>query len=254
MVRDYTAFLPADAIACLKLAANGRRFPFRPLTNGLFLIGSGPSCDLRLGESGIPSLHSRIEISGKTATISCIGDNPGLFINGQPAVSARLADGDLIEIGDFRAVFQFCQSATMPAQGTGLHSDVLAGTGMNPAMISGSVEVRPAVAAERSLDRGVEMLQTAAGRIGAGLGPDTLPLEDFVQLRRLAGKTSEPVPAEILFRIEGLDQRLTEASQVLRDVIRQQQLIAATLQGMAHQLELLRGNVTITGNPYRASA
>jgi len=252
-VRDYTALLPADAIACLKLADDGRRFPFRPLTHGLFLIGSGPSCDLRLGGSGIPSLHSRIEICGGSANISCIGEGPGLFINGQPAVSSRLADGDLIEIGDFRAAFQYCHphSAQIPAD-----------TMVAPTVFSGSLDLGSQSshagshleqAAERARDRILDLL-ISAQQSAEGPTADTLRFEDYLQFRKLAGKSADSIPAEVLFRMEGLEQKLQETSQVLREVMRQQQMMISALQSMAEQLETIRINGPLPSAPLRASA
>lgn len=252
-MRDYTALLPADAIACLKLADDGRRFPFRPLTSGLFLIGSGPSCDLRLGGGGIPSLHSRIEICGRSANISCIGDSPGLFINGQPAVSSRLAEGDLIEIGEFRAVFQYCHpyAVQLPAD-VEITSAVFPGS-PGPALQSSLGDSALEKVAERTRDRILELLISASYSAESPTA-ETLRFDDYLQLRKLAGKTTESIPAEVLFRLEGLDQRMSETFQTLREVIRQQQLIITALQNMVEQMEIIRVTAPVQNTPLRASA
>ena len=105
-LKDLTAILPQDTVACLQLADNGRRIPFRALTPGLFLIGSGPSCDLRLGESGVPSLHSMIRVDETGAQIALLCAGPPLFVRGLQVPCADLADGDVLEIGGFRAVYR----------------------------------------------------------------------------------------------------------------------------------------------------
>lgn len=105
-LKDLTAILPQDTVACLQLADNGRRIPFRALTPGLFLIGSGPSCDLRLGESGVPSLHSMIRVDETGAQIALLCAGPPLFVRGVQVPCADLADGDILEIGGFRAVYR----------------------------------------------------------------------------------------------------------------------------------------------------
>ena len=103
--------LPGDTVACLRLADDSRRFPFRPLAPGLFLIGSGPSCDLRLGEAGIPAIHSVIDVSKEAAKIFRIARQPELVINGEAVDSAKLHGGDLIEVGVFRAAWQPVQES-----------------------------------------------------------------------------------------------------------------------------------------------
>lgn len=105
-LKDLIAILPQDTVACLQLADNGRRIPFRALTPGLFLIGSGPSCDLRLGESGVPSLHSMIRVDETGAQIALLCAGPPLFVRGVQVPCADLADGDILEIGGFRAVYR----------------------------------------------------------------------------------------------------------------------------------------------------
>ena len=105
-LKDLTAILPQDTVACLQLADNGRRIPFRALTPGLFLIGSGPSCDLRLGESGVPSLHSMIRVDETGAQIALLCAGPPLLVRGAEVPCADLADGDSLEIGGFRAVYR----------------------------------------------------------------------------------------------------------------------------------------------------
>ncbi|MFM7863540.1 MAG: FHA domain-containing protein, partial [Planctomycetaceae bacterium] len=90
-MRDFSALLPPNTVACLKLANDGRRFPFRPLTAGHCLIGSGAACDLRLGETGVPSLHSSIELNGNSARITLLASAPSLCINGQ-TVSGHVTD------------------------------------------------------------------------------------------------------------------------------------------------------------------
>ncbi len=113
-LKDLTAILPQDTVACLQLADNGRRVPFRALTPGLFLIGSGPSCDLRLGESGVPALHSMIRVDETGAQIALLCAGPPLIVRGIQVSCADLADGDVLEIGEFRAVYRSIQ-ATMAA-------------------------------------------------------------------------------------------------------------------------------------------
>lgn|GEM_PF-2757607 len=115
-LKDLTAIFPRDTVACLQLADNGRRIPFRALTPGLFLVGSGPSCDLRLGEVGVPSLHSMIRVDETGSQIALLCGGPPLFVRGMQVTCADLADGDLLEIGGFRAVYKSVQAAMTALQ------------------------------------------------------------------------------------------------------------------------------------------
>lgn len=110
-LKELAAIFPPESVACLQLADNGRRFPFRALSSGLFLIGSGSSCDLRLGEAGVPSLHSMIRIDETGAQVVLLSDGPSLCVRGAEVACADLRDGDSLEIGEFRAIYRVLQSA-----------------------------------------------------------------------------------------------------------------------------------------------
>ena len=85
----------------LEITRGRTQNPVRPITHERFLIGSGERCDLRLGGDDIPPLHSILHVDGIDVWIDVIGDGPALKINGEPAKSASLIDGDEIEIGTF---------------------------------------------------------------------------------------------------------------------------------------------------------
>lgn len=104
-VKDVFAQLPKGTLACLKLPGERRQLPFRPLAEGTASVGSGIDCVIRLGQPGIPKLHSVLEISLLATTIRVVCEDPPLFRNGEACASAVLLHGDLLEIGDFRAVF-----------------------------------------------------------------------------------------------------------------------------------------------------
>ena len=73
-MEDITPFLPGDTVAYLRLADGERRFPFRPIATGLFLIGQGPGCDLRLGVPDIPSIHSALHMEKSSGEIVRIAE------------------------------------------------------------------------------------------------------------------------------------------------------------------------------------
>jgi predicted component of type VI protein secretion system len=76
--------------------------PRRPVLKNRFLIGSGPECDLRLGGQAIPGLHSILHRDGIDVWLDAVADGPPLIVNGTATTSARLHDGDRVEIGEFQ--------------------------------------------------------------------------------------------------------------------------------------------------------
>lgn len=234
-VQEIMPLLPGDTVACLRLADDSRRFPFRPLAPGLFLIGSGPSCDLRLGEAGIPAIHSVIDVSKDSARVFRIARQPDLVINGEPLDSATLHSGDLIEVGEFRAAWQPLQESLSivsaddvePSATTLAVEDLLARLEEDMALVE-------SIPADRSKLR--ELLEAAQKAVEAQPFSQTLRFADYAARR--AGPVADEQPLEVvLARISAQDKRLDEICQVLEEVVKQQQLIATALQHIADQLD-----------------
>ncbi len=124
-MENIIKFLPRGAVAFLRIAASDARFPIRPVSEGSFLIGHGTDCDLRLGDHEVPALHSILNVTRSSASITLIAEKPELLVNGE-AVSraAGLIDGDIVEIGDVRLVFCFVAENTVPAATETLQSRV----------------------------------------------------------------------------------------------------------------------------------
>ena len=176
VVEDITPFLPGDTVAYLRIADGNRRFPFRPVSSGMFLIGQGPSCDLRLGMSGIPSIHSVIQLNEESAEIIRVADRPALIVNGEAVERSQLCHGDVVEIGDVRLAFHRCHSpavAASPGQpdGTGVLEvhEIVANLESEIALIT-------------SADSGLEQIQDllrAANLAGSGQHAETLRFADY---------------------------------------------------------------------------
>jgi len=228
-VRDFSALLPPNTVACLKLANDGRRFPFRPLTAGHCLIGSGAACDLRLGETGVPSLHSSIELNGNSARITLLASAPSLCINGQTVSHADLRDGDLLEIGDFRAVFHFCTPTFDSASGS-------------------SAAAHP----EESLVQ-QQLLELAASARSAANESDS-PISGSQFFAEDRSDDEDPDAEDLILRIELLDRRMEDSARALKELVRQQRIVADVLQRMAVQLEQLAHTGHIGISARRASA
>ncbi|MBK8100929.1 MAG: hypothetical protein IPK26_27920 [Planctomycetes bacterium] len=80
----------------LQVLDRGQTFLF-PLDDRPIHVGSGPSCELRLQESGIADRHARFERSGDQLRLQALAGE--LRLNGRPVRDADLALGDRIEIG-----------------------------------------------------------------------------------------------------------------------------------------------------------
>lgn len=85
----------------LEILHGRTKFPQRPVHAPRYLIGSAQACDLRLGGTTVPRLHSLIAIDGDVTRIERVAESPALLINGQPVREAELQDGDLVRIADF---------------------------------------------------------------------------------------------------------------------------------------------------------
>jgi hypothetical protein len=238
VVEDVSPFLPGDTIAVLRIADSDRRFPFRPVSSGMFLIGHGPSCDLRLGMSDVPSIHSVIQLDAKSAEITQISSQPELLINGEPVKRSPLHDGDLIEIGDVRMAFHLCHpSVDSILEDTSLtelasSSDIIAKLESELALLEPADSYR---------ERMQELLKAAQLSIENRQFAETLRFADYAAKHSEAPHSSdEEVREQILAKLHAHENRLDEICHVLEHVVQQQQLIAASLQCIVERLEDLK--------------
>lgn len=231
-VDDITPLLPGDAVAWLRIADEARRFPFRPIAAGLFLIGRGSGCDLRLGGEVFPELHSVLQVEPDATYAIAIAPSPPLVVNGEAVRTAPLFDGDLLEIGDVRCVFRLqnvrADSAepdvTPAAEST---TDLLDGVESEMALIE-------ALQSDGN-DRLQRLLEAAQDAVEGLEFARTLKIADYSPLadRQTAG---DPFGPKILERLQTHETRLDDILHVLEQVVRQQQLITAAIQCLADKL------------------
>lgn len=91
---------PEPVQLVLEITRGRTRFPSRPVTNSRFLIGAGVTCDLRLGASDIPAIHSILTIHGGEVHLEAIHPLPALVVNGKTVRETAIVDGDAIAIGE----------------------------------------------------------------------------------------------------------------------------------------------------------
>ncbi|QDU36279.1 hypothetical protein Mal4_05630 [Maioricimonas rarisocia] len=88
-------------VVCFVVRRGRTRHPQRPLTGQRFLIGSGSNCQLQLGGTEIPMLHSVVVRDDEGLWIEALVPAPQLSINGVNTRAGRIGVGDVIAIGPF---------------------------------------------------------------------------------------------------------------------------------------------------------
>lgn len=237
-MKDIVEYLPEDAVAYLRLADGDTRFPIRPVPEGDFLIGSGPDCDLRLGDGQLPPLHSILRVSEESATCVLMVRSPELVVNGEPVRKAELQDGDLVEIGTFRFVFRFIgEQGRMPLddltlQGHRIPSPTTDAVNLTPAELVSEIEgeMKQVSLLNRTAQQGVaelmaELRKLHTADLRSGRGSDAAS-------ELLAGMNSE----DILRQLQSQADRIEVLSDVLEHVVRQQQVMTQVLHSLTERL------------------
>merc|ERR1711964_370100 len=99
--RPYQATdLPRVALEILRGRAKSK---IRPISMPTFLIGSATDCDLVLGDSQFPAVHTYLRLSPREVSVRHLGFLPTLYVNGTPVASvpAPLTNGDVIRTGPY---------------------------------------------------------------------------------------------------------------------------------------------------------
>lgn len=105
----------AEPMLYLEIVRGSTRFPHRPVYEGVFLIGAGSNCDLRIGGEETPAVHSIVRAEADDVHIECLSRRPVLRVNGNPVERSPLSDGDTIQIGAIQMVARFQLTPTVGA-------------------------------------------------------------------------------------------------------------------------------------------
>jgi hypothetical protein len=240
-VQEITPFLPGDTVAYLRLADDERKFPFRPVGSGLFLIGQGPGCDLRLGLDEIPAIHSAIQMSDSGAELTKIAGSPELLVNGESVDRVTLEHGDLIEVGDVRLAFFLCNHSAAIATERSLEHGKLSARQLIEGL---EFELDFLDADSNRTDRISELLKAAQQAVDACQFAQTIRFADYAATKA-APETTPPSDAylQVLNRLSSQETRLDEICNVLEQVVHQQQMIATALQCVVERLDDMRSSV-----------
>ena len=82
--------------------ASGRGLALTQVRSDLLRIGRGTNAELRSENPAVALEHAVIETDANGFTITDKGSITGTYVNRRPVETARLARGDVIEIGDLR--------------------------------------------------------------------------------------------------------------------------------------------------------
>jgi pSer/pThr/pTyr-binding forkhead associated (FHA) protein len=90
--------------------ASGRGLALTQVRSNLLRIGRGTNAELRSENPAVALEHAVIEGDANGFTITDKGSITGTYVNGRPVETARLAKGDVIEIGDLRIEVQVIEA------------------------------------------------------------------------------------------------------------------------------------------------
>ncbi len=238
---------PEETIGYFRVASATGRQPVEPITIGQFLIGRGGQCNLRLGDHGMPDVHTSLTVEHESVTLNCAVRQPQLLVNGTPTVQCVLADGDMIEIGSHTLLFRLAAAEDRIT----LDEDSFSFANPDPELTSSDMEtllnrlgeqIEIVDELSRTPDDGiVELLKAVAENAQQSQHSVVSHAQtDLQQITTLLQKHHEAS------RI-----RLESLTEVLNNVVSQQKLIADTLEVMSARIQKLDSS---SGIQRRASA
>jgi len=235
--------LPEPVQLVLEITRGRTRFPARPVTNSRFLIGAGVTCDLRLGASDIPAIHSILTIHGGEVHLEAIHPAPALVVNGKTVRETALADGDAIAIGDIelRARMSVGHDPVRSQAATAVHTTIEAED--VPLADLSAIELIDRIEAEEQMidefeDRRREGAKSLTQALLArtkrtveqvpqeNVQKRSVPAPHFLskrpQVLAARGRTDKTVPADVELQneLEQLGRQLTALSHELKQKIK----------------------------------
>lgn len=240
---------PEDTVGYFRIASKTGRHPVEPVCVGEFRIGSGSNCHLRFGESDVSEVCAVLNVERDVVLLQSAVSGSPVVVNGSPTVECRLADGDLLEIGEQRLLFRLatCQNRITLDEEAFAVSEEQNNQRDTPEQLvdrlSEQIELVEELA--HTPDTGiVELMQAVAE---AGSSDQSRPAaEEATEL--------EQVKALLLKHHEASRIRLESLTEVLDSVVRQQKLIADTLEVMSERIQAVNTDGGYSQSQRRASA
>ena len=86
------------------------------LASDYLTVGREPTCDVRLDDPHVSRTHAALERRDGTVYVRDLGSSGGTFVNGNPAMSVELHQGDVVAFATVRARFEAAQSVSAETQ------------------------------------------------------------------------------------------------------------------------------------------
>lgn len=231
---------PDDTVGYFRIASTTGRQPIHPVSVGEFLIGSGVHCQLRFGSDEIPDVHSVLIVQKDEVLLSCRSESPRLLVNGQSETECKLSDGDMVELGTHRLLFRFAADANRIT----LDEDNF-------------LQNNDSQSLENLVDRIGEQIELVEELAHT---PDEAVRQLLEASRRVSQTPEAPTSSAELTEVRNLIQshyeasrvRLESITEVLDNVVRQQKLIADTLEVLSARVQ--NADSSNSFPPRRASA
>ncbi|MCA9060581.1 MAG: hypothetical protein KDA85_18850 [Planctomycetaceae bacterium] len=249
-----TFSLPDDAIAYWRLAGDESLRPVRPIKGVECRIGSGADCDLRLAGDGLPGLHSMLRIKDGVARLTCCAAEPELVVNGTAVRECRLYDGDLVEIGTQRMLFR---SASGEERISLCESDFAVGDSgaTSEDVARDAVELVDRIEHELALI--TELERTTAQSLQELLTSASSLAASEVLGNHVGASVASHEASGLREQLALQSAQLQTMSEIVEQLVQQQQLTARALQVLGERLETLQSTVPASNPPHsqrRASA
>jgi hypothetical protein len=229
---------PDNTVGYFRIASATGRQPIEPVAMGEFLIGSAAHCHLRFGDAGIPDVHTTLHVAREIVLLRSETTKPGILVNGQLETECRLADGDMLELGRHRMLFRLSaaeQRITLNeeqfAAADVKQRAVLVEDGLNVQQLVDRLEEQLDLVDELTHSPDDAMLDLLKAVAGAG-SKESLQRED-------QGSELQEVKQLIQKNQEASRIRLESLTAVLDNVVRQQKMIADTLEVLSDRIQAI---------------
>ena len=221
---------PDDTIGYIRVASVTGRQPVEPVAIGEFRIGSASHCQLRLGNSDIPAVHTVLSVDREQVILKSDSENPPALVNGVPQTECRLMDGDLVEIADHRLLFRLLSADSRIT----LDESSFSAEAPTIEQLVERLEEQIELVEELSptpdkavLDLLHAVAETSASETPAENGPGTS--SGSAELQQIIALLSRQHEAGRI--------RMESLTEVLNNVVRQQKVIADTLEVMSDRIQ-----------------
>ena len=241
---------PENTVGYFRLASTAGRQAVEPVAVGEFLIGSAAHCNLRFGDSDIPDVHTVIHVEPDHLLLRCSEQTPPMLINGVPTTERQLADGDMIELGTHRLLFRLAdveERITLNEESFSLNEyEPVSATAVEELVDRLDEQLQLVEELTHSPDKGMlELLQAVAESAQSNQSVDRTPsTHQSTELQQVTALIHKHHDASRI--------RLESLTEVLDNVVRQQKLIADTLEVMSERIQKLDSDKS--QRPRRASA